>query len=232
VYAPHALRGVPEERRAQLVEAAADGLWRVLPQLRAGLNFSFANLSLPGSLKPLGEFDLILCRNLLIYLRPEARLNLLCSVRDALSAGGRLIVGTGDAVPEIYTIFQAARPASSFMLEVKSAAAQRMEGPARSKAVQPQPVVAWRAAQAAPQRARESAAPKEPADFYRAAVELYEKEELRASERYCRKALYLEPALVPALELLEQLWRNEPVSRRQRALAERLQRARSQQESA
>jgi len=75
----------------------------------------------------------------------------------------------------------------------------------------------------------------EPEDFYRRAQALYEKEEMRDAERYCRKALYLAPSLVPALELLEQLWRNEPASRRRRALTERLGRARAgatQQESA
>jgi chemotaxis protein methyltransferase WspC len=245
VYGNHALRGVDEDRRALLVEKDgpdANAQWRVLPGLRPGLSFSFANLSLPESVKPLGTFDLILCRNLLIYLRPEARMHLLQSLRGALNEGGRLIVGTGDAVPEIYMMFQAARPASSFMLEAKDAAKERPS--AVRHAVKPAPKLVERAVHVAPvvpimptPKRRplslvESEMLLQPEDFYRRAQELYAQEDMRQAERCCRKALYLEPAHLASLELLEKLWRNEPTSRRSRALTERLGRARMSQERA
>jgi chemotaxis protein methyltransferase WspC len=241
VYGSHALRGVDEERRGLLV--ARDGeqngeQWRVLKSLRLGLSFSFANLSLPDSLKPLGTFNLILCRNLLIYLRSEARMHLLESLRGALKAGGRLIVGTGDAVPEIYTMFQAARPASSFMLEARGhVKAQAIFQP---QALKPAPKLGVRAIPVAAGPVTPIVMPKrrplsvaegevllEPEDFYRRAQELYSQDDLRQAERYCRKALYLQPSHLGSLELLAQLWSNEPVSRRSRALTERLGRARA-----
>jgi len=233
VYGTHALRGVDEERRQLLVEAEypknENAQWRVLAHLRPGLNFSFANLSLPESLKPLGEFDLILCRNLLIYLRPEARMHLLQSLHGALKPGGRLIVGTGDAVPEVYTMFQAARPASSFMLEAKGRVQTiKLPEPAVNAVRVAAPVVS---VPAAPKRRALSVVESEmllaPGDFYRKAQELHQQQEMRQAERYCRKALYLEPSHLPSLELLVQLWSNEPASRRSRALTERLGRARA-----
>lgn len=241
VYGNHALRGVDEERRALLVERDGEQnreQWKVLPSLRPGLSFSFANLSLPESVKPLGTFDLILCRNLLIYLRPEARMHLLQSLRGALNEGGRLIVGTGDAVPEIYMMFQAARPASSFMLEAKDTAKERPSTVRR--AVKPVPKLVERAVpvvpMAMPKRRPlslvESEVLLQPEDFYRRAQELYAQEDMRQAERCCRKALYLEPSHLASLELLEKLWRNEPTSRRSRALVERLGRARMSQERA
>jgi len=241
VYGTHALRGVDEERQRLLVAREGEQ-WRVLPHLRPGLSFSFANLSLPGSLKLLGAFDLILCRNLLIYLRPEARMHLLQSLHGALKPGGRLIVGTGDAVPEVYTMFQAARPASSFMLEAKGSVQtiKRPESAAKAnRASAPVPVVSVPAApKRRPLSMVGSMAASEmllaPEDFYRKAQELYELQELRQAERCCRKALYLEPAHLPALELLAQLWSNE-TSRRSRALTERLgrvRRSREEQETA
>jgi chemotaxis protein methyltransferase WspC len=242
VYGAHALRGVEDERRELLVTQEGEQ-WRVLESLRPGLSFSFANLSLPESVKPLGAFDLILCRNLLIYLRPEARLHLLQSLRGALKEGGRLIVGTGDAVPEIYTMFQASKPASSFMLEAKKqpqAPGEAKERPsAVRRALKPaMPKLVTRAVAVTP-----AAMPKrrplsvvesetllEPEDFYRRAQELYAQDDLRQAERSCRKALYLQPSHLASLELLAELWGNEPASRRSRALSERLGRARHSQE--
>jgi len=233
VYGTHALRGVEEEQRRLLVEANGDAQWRVLPGLRPGLNFSFVNLSLPESVKPLGEFDLILCRNLLIYLRPEARMHLLQSLRGALRQDGRLIVGTGDAVPEIYTMFQAARPASSFMLEARGPVQKRVEPPVQRVAgIERVPVKKIPVAVAQrPARVGESVQ-FSAESLYCKAKEFYAQDDLRPAERFCRKALYLEPAHVPSLELLEQLWSNEPASRRRRALTERLGRARESQRRA
>ncbi len=242
VYGTHALRGVDEGRRGLLVERDvsedAREQRRVLKSLRPGLSFSFANLSLPESLKPMGAFDLILCRNLLIYLRPEARLHLLQSLRAALKEGGRLIVGTGDAVPEIYTIFQAAKPASSFMLEPRGhAKSQPKSSPHVIKhpvkpVVRAVPVTPIATQKRRPLSVAESETLMEPEDFYRKAQELYAQEDMRQAERCCRKALYLEPSHLASLELLAQLWGNEPVSRRSRALTERLGRARKLQEFA
>jgi chemotaxis protein methyltransferase WspC len=232
VYGTHALRGVDEAQRGLLVEPEGEQ-WRVLQSLRPGLSFSFANLSLPESLKPLGTFDLILCRNLLIYLRPEARMHLLQSLRGALKDGGRLIVGTGDAVPEIYTMFQAARPASSFMLEPKGPAkvVRPAEEPRRVVRAMPiAPMTNVVAPKRRPLSLVESEVLLSPEDFYQRAQALYEQEEMRQAERLCRKALYLEPSHLLSLELLEKLWRNEPASRQSRALTARLGRARSQQQ--
>ncbi|HXB62157.1 MAG TPA: CheR family methyltransferase [Acidobacteriaceae bacterium] len=233
VYSAHALRGVDEERRGLLVERDGEQdreQWRVLKSLRPGLSFSFANLSLPESLRPLGAFDLILCRNLLIYLRPEARMHLLESLRGALKAGGRLIVGTGDAVPEIYTTFQAAQPASSFMLEARGHA--KAQPRVLKHVLKPEPKPVTHAVPVAMPKRRplsvvEGEMLHEPEDFYQRAQELYSQDDLRQAERYCRKALYLQPGHLPSLELLAQLWSNEPVSRRSRALTERLGRARA-----
>jgi chemotaxis protein methyltransferase WspC len=236
VYGTHALRGVDEERRELLVKQDvsrdAGEQWRVLESLRPGLSFSFANLSLPESVKPLGAFDLILCRNLLIYLRPEARLYLLQSLRGALKEGGRLIVGTGDAVPEIYTMFQAAKPASSFMLEArgKTKEPQPVKRPVSKMAartVRAVPVVSVSAPKRRPLSLVEADTLLEPEDFYRRAQELYAQDDLRQAERCCRKALYLQPTHLASLELLAELWGNEPTSRRSRALNDRLGRARS-----
>jgi hypothetical protein len=160
-------------------------------------------------------------------------MHLLESLRGALKAGGRLIVGTGDAVPEIYTIFQAARPASSFMLEVRGHAKTQPQvlkhvlKSAPKPVARAVPITPITMPKRRPLSVAEGEMLLEPEDFYRRAQELYNQDDLRQAERYCRKALYLQPAHLASLELLAQLWSNEPVSRRSRALTERLGRARA-----
>jgi chemotaxis protein methyltransferase CheR len=44
----------------------------------------------------LGVFDLILCRNVLIYFDDETRKNILARLRSALSPGGYLLLGSSE----------------------------------------------------------------------------------------------------------------------------------------
>ena len=55
---------------------------------------------------------------------------------------------------------------------------------------------------------------------------------MRQAERRCRQALYLAPAYLPALELLETLWQLHPSARLRRALQERISRLRRNNEPA
>jgi hypothetical protein len=50
----------------------------------------------------------------------------------------------------------------------------------------------------------------------------------RQAERRCRQALYLAPAHLPALEMLERLWHLHPNPRIKRALSARIERVRLQ----
>ena len=50
-------------------------------------------------LTPLGQFDLIFCRNLLGSMMETARIKLLSSLTRALGDGGYLVTGLGDSVP-------------------------------------------------------------------------------------------------------------------------------------
>jgi chemotaxis protein methyltransferase CheR len=92
---PDALREVPEADRALLVREAA--CFSPAPALRPRVGFRRANLLVPG-LRP-GEADAILCRNVLIYMTPEARLAVLGGLAAALRPGGALLLGPTDSPP-------------------------------------------------------------------------------------------------------------------------------------
>ena len=68
---------------------------RVVPELRAVVVFTVQDvLSDP----PFSRLDLISCRNLLIYLRPEAQQKVLLLFHFALSEGGILLLGSSETV--------------------------------------------------------------------------------------------------------------------------------------
>lgn len=71
------------------------GDWVANDGLLARIRFRVANLLDP---VPTGGFDLILCRNLLFYLTPEARRVAVTQLRGAVRPGGFLVLGAGETL--------------------------------------------------------------------------------------------------------------------------------------
>lgn len=70
----------------------------VLPAVRRYVRFRQLNL-LAGS-PPEGDFDVVLCRNVLIYLTAPARIAVQSVVKQALRPGGHLLLGPTDALAD------------------------------------------------------------------------------------------------------------------------------------
>lgn len=92
VYRDRAMRLVPPETRQRYFQESPSGS-RIRDDLRASVRFAAGNALDPGLLARQEPFDLILCRNLLIYLTAEARARLIGALADALAVDGCLIVG-------------------------------------------------------------------------------------------------------------------------------------------
>ncbi len=69
--------------------------YRVLPELRAGMIFATRDILTD---PPFSRLDLVLCRNLLIYLRPDAQADALSRLHFALREGGMLLLGNAELV--------------------------------------------------------------------------------------------------------------------------------------
>lgn len=96
-YGPSELRNVSPERLARFFLAAADGkTWAVRPEVKALVEVREHNLLDPA---PSGSFDLILCRNVVIYFTEEAKRGLYARLAGALRLGGVLFVGGTEIVP-------------------------------------------------------------------------------------------------------------------------------------
>lgn len=224
VYHEKALKDVPKE-----LQAACGSLhnqhWRMHDALRAVIRFERLNLAHAGALDDRPAYHLILCRNLFIYFHPAARAALARTLARALAPGGRLVLGSADQVPELAEFFAPLKPAASFAFTHVSIA-PRAEKPAEGK---PAAKVHRRdAAPAAAARPHKTAIVSPAIDYYRRALEHHEQGSDRQAERRCRQALYLAPGYLPALELLQILWRLHPNLRQRRALSARIRRIRDE----
>jgi chemotaxis protein methyltransferase CheR len=89
------IRHVSPARRARFFTRAADGTYAVTPALRARVTFRRQDLltEVPGH-----GWDLIVCRNVVIYFTEEAKRALYTRLAEALRPGGVLFVGGTEVV--------------------------------------------------------------------------------------------------------------------------------------
>lgn len=71
--------------------------WTIGADLRSAIQWRIANLL--GDLRGLGRFDVVFCRNILIYLDQTARAELLGKISDALVPDGALCLGATEFMP-------------------------------------------------------------------------------------------------------------------------------------
>ena len=102
-YDEWSLRAVPKPQRERWFEQetlAEVVRWRVKAELVRGMRFRQHNL-LDGSLRPtVGGWDVVLLRNCLIYMRPQAAQRILSAIASALAPEGVIILGPGESFPE------------------------------------------------------------------------------------------------------------------------------------
>ncbi len=72
------------------------GNWRIADQIRAMANFREWNLL--GDLRPLGMFDLVFCRNVLIYFDPPTKARALEAIAKQMAPDGLLFLGGAETV--------------------------------------------------------------------------------------------------------------------------------------
>lgn len=101
-YGPWALRSLSPEEKEQHFMPAGRNLWQLRPEFRSLVRFERHNiLSLLDGTSPLqfSEFDLILCRNVLIYFHPDTVVRVVSSLRDCLRDDGWMLLGHAEPNP-------------------------------------------------------------------------------------------------------------------------------------
>ncbi len=88
------VRGLSEERRERYM-VKKDEKWQIRDAIKAPTRF--AELNLFNSYSLLGKFDLIFCRNVLIYFSSESKSDILNRMAQILNPGGYLILGGSES---------------------------------------------------------------------------------------------------------------------------------------
>lgn len=89
-------RGLSLSRRDKYFDLTDDNYWVLRPNIRLRVHFDTVNLTRDFS--DLGQFDLILCRNVTIYFSPEMRYKILLSMTNMLTQQGALLIGATESV--------------------------------------------------------------------------------------------------------------------------------------
>ena len=88
-------RGLPIQLLVKHFEQTGEQ-WRIKPELRKMVDFRLFNLL--GDLAPLGQFDIIFCRNVLIYFDLPTKSRILDAMHQRLARDGALILGGAESV--------------------------------------------------------------------------------------------------------------------------------------
>lgn len=119
IYEPLALvRGLSDERKKQFFEPTDAGRWKIKPSLQSGVSFQVLNLlNMPYTV---GPFDIIFCRNVLIYFDPQVKAAVLNNLASRLKKGGYLFVGGSESLGEVTSRFDMIRCAPGIVYQLKS----------------------------------------------------------------------------------------------------------------
>lgn len=108
-YAPRALARLPASVIADYFEPEHHHRRKIIDDLRESVTFTAANLFDATSLVGLGRFDVIFCRNLLIYFDDASRVVAADNLHERLAPGGFLCLGHSESMTRISDRFTIVR---------------------------------------------------------------------------------------------------------------------------
>lgn len=147
IYGRNSFRGHDLGFRDRYFEALPQG-WKVREEVRAPVRFTQGNIFAPGTVAQSGPFDVIFCRNLLIYFDPSRQKQAIGVLARMLAGDGTLFVGHSEAGLMRAEGFAPAGMAMSFAFRRLQQPALGADDPAvvplmtRSKRMAPAPIPA------------------------------------------------------------------------------------------
>lgn len=99
LYPEASLRELPEAFRRRYLVPQADGIWSVDDLLRSRVRFGRHDLTSLQDPPGATRFDLVSCRNVLIYLQRDLQEQVFDRLQGALADGGCLFLGEAESLP-------------------------------------------------------------------------------------------------------------------------------------
>lgn len=98
------IRGLSEERTRQFFVQETEQSWTLIPEIRNRVRFRPLNLQ--ESFRMLGRFEVIFCRNVLIYFSPTLKQEILIKIHGQLQPGGLLFLGSSESISGLGHLFE------------------------------------------------------------------------------------------------------------------------------
>jgi chemotaxis protein methyltransferase WspC len=146
IYGKNSFRGKELSFRERYFTPVAEG-YRITDAVRRPVRFQQGNLLAPGFLPGAACYDIIFCRNLLIYLESTMRQRAIDVLKRLLADAGRLFVAAAETGLLLRSGFASAKVGESFTFRKAEAKVDAIEAPAeaapaRLAKAKPAPVVA------------------------------------------------------------------------------------------
>ncbi|WP_395680726.1 CheR family methyltransferase [Inquilinus sp.] len=109
VFGKRALMRLSEDLIAKYFVPLDEDRWTILDDLKASIRFTPVNLVESGETRPHGQFDVIFCRNVLIYFDDASRRMAAENLYETLAPGGFICLGHTESMSRISSLFEARR---------------------------------------------------------------------------------------------------------------------------
>lgn len=105
VYRDGSLRSTSPERIRNFFIEEEKSTYRIIDRVRELVSFNYVNLLDPFKMSLFRDFDIIFCRNVIIYFDREAKKKVIETFYDKLREGGYLLLGHSESLINISNAF-------------------------------------------------------------------------------------------------------------------------------
>jgi len=117
IYGKRALMRLPPHLIEKYFAPLGAENWQILDVLRDSVQFSAANIVEPDETRPYGQFDVIFCRNVLIYFDDVSRRIAAENLFENLLPGGFICLGHTESMSRISPLFEVRRFADAIVYQ-------------------------------------------------------------------------------------------------------------------
>lgn len=105
IYGKNAVRNTPSDYLRKYFSNSGDD-YALLPEVKKMVQFKTMNLMDQTSMRTMRNFDIIFCRNVLIYFDDNAKKSVISNLYDSLRPGGYLLIGYSESLHNISRSFK------------------------------------------------------------------------------------------------------------------------------
>lgn len=110
-------RGMPDDLLKRYFHKCDDEKWQINDDMKRMIKFQ--QLNLQSSFSSLGKFDIVFCRNVLIYFSSEFKGDILTRIHGSLGDDGILFVGASESINQVSNLYKMEHCSPGIMYQKK-----------------------------------------------------------------------------------------------------------------